>query len=78
MAYDEGLTQRIREHLQGKADVTERKRFGGLAFMLGDHMLVGPVKFKLPLQEGCQPGGPYLKGVETFWRSQALPSRPAK
>lgn len=41
MAYDEGLAQRIREHLQGKGDITERKMFGGLAFMLRGHMLVG-------------------------------------
>lgn len=41
MAYDEGLAQRIRETLQDQADLTERKMFGGLAFMLRGNMLVG-------------------------------------
>ena len=34
MAIDEGLAQRIRESL-GSARVTERKMFGGIAFMSG-------------------------------------------
>jgi TfoX/Sxy family transcriptional regulator of competence genes len=41
MAHDEGLAQRIREHLQDQADVTERKMFGGLAFMLRGNMVAG-------------------------------------
>lgn len=43
MAYDEGLAQRIREHLQDQADIGEKKMFGGLAFMLRGNMLVGVV-----------------------------------
>jgi hypothetical protein len=41
MPHDPGLAQRIREHLQDQAGITERKMFGGLAFMLRGHMLVG-------------------------------------
>ena len=41
MAYDEGLAQRIREHLQDQWDIGEKKMFGGLAFMLRGNMLVG-------------------------------------
>jgi hypothetical protein len=33
MAYDEGLAERVRDALRGRVDVTERKMFGGLAFM---------------------------------------------
>lgn len=40
MAYDEDLAERLREHLDDTADVTERKMFGGLAFMIGGHMAV--------------------------------------
>lgn len=42
MAYDEGLAQRIREMLGG-AHVTEKKMFGGLAFLSQGHMFVGIV-----------------------------------
>ena len=41
MPYDEGLAQRIREVLEERADVSERKMFGGLAFMVGGNMCVG-------------------------------------
>lgn len=41
MAYDEALAQRVRETLRGKRGVTERKMFGGIAFMLRGHMCVG-------------------------------------
>lgn len=41
MAYDEGLAQRIREILQSRAGISERKMFGGLAFMTDGHMFVG-------------------------------------
>ncbi len=40
MAYDEELAQRIRDLLDGEADVTEKRMFGGLAFLTGGHMAV--------------------------------------
>ena len=40
MAYDEDLAERMRELLRGEADVTERKMFGGLAFLIGGNMAV--------------------------------------
>ncbi|GAA3602419.1 hypothetical protein GCM10022199_02600 [Marihabitans asiaticum] len=40
MAYDEGLAARVRELLRGETDLTERKMFGGLGFMLEGHMAV--------------------------------------
>ena len=40
MAYDEDLANRIRELLGGDADVTEKRMFGGLAFLTGGHMAV--------------------------------------
>jgi hypothetical protein len=39
VAYDEQLADRIREALAGET-VTEKKMFGGLAFMVGGHMSV--------------------------------------
>ena len=40
MAYDEDLADRIRELLAGDAAVSEKKMFGGLAFLVGGHMSV--------------------------------------
>lgn len=43
MAYDEGLAQRIREVLDPTEPITEKKMFGGLAFLQRGHMFVGIV-----------------------------------
>ena len=40
MAYDENLADRIRELIVGEPDLTERKMFGGLAFLIGGDMAV--------------------------------------
>ena len=40
MAYDEDLANRIRELIAGDPDVTEKKMFGGLAFLAGGNMSV--------------------------------------
>jgi TfoX/Sxy family transcriptional regulator of competence genes len=40
MAYDEDLAHRLRELLAGEEAVTEKKMFGGLAFLLHGHMCV--------------------------------------
>ncbi|MEY2417036.1 MAG: hypothetical protein QOH53_2370 [Ilumatobacteraceae bacterium] len=40
MAYDEDLAYRIRELLVDESDITEKKMFGGLAFLVGGNMAV--------------------------------------
>ena len=40
MAYDEDLANRLREALAGEDAITERKMFGGLAFLRHGHMTV--------------------------------------
>jgi TfoX/Sxy family transcriptional regulator of competence genes len=40
MAYDEDLADRIRELVGGEKGVTEKKMFGGLAFLVGGHMAI--------------------------------------
>ena len=40
MAYDEHLAARIRALLEGDAGLTEKKMFGGLAFLIGGNMAV--------------------------------------
>ena len=40
MAYDEALAERIRALFGGESDVTEKRMFGGLAFLIGGNMSV--------------------------------------
>jgi TfoX/Sxy family transcriptional regulator of competence genes len=40
MAYDEDLANRVRELVAGQPNVTEKRMFGGLAFLIGGHMAV--------------------------------------
>ena len=44
MAYDEELAERIRRALAGRQGVSEKKMFGGIAFMLRGNMACGIVK----------------------------------
>jgi TfoX/Sxy family transcriptional regulator of competence genes len=41
MAYDEQLAARVRTLLADRTDVSERKMFGGLTFMIGGNMCCG-------------------------------------
>lgn len=41
MAFDEGLAQRIRERLGGRTEITEKRMFGGIAFLVHGNMAVG-------------------------------------
>ena len=38
--YDEALAGRVRSLVDGRADVAEKRMFGGLAFLVGGHMSV--------------------------------------
>ena len=52
MAYDEALASRIRESLRDRRDVTERKMFGGLAFLVAGRMCCGIVGRDLMVRVG--------------------------
>lgn len=52
MAYDETLANRVRVVLSDEFGVTERKMFGGLAFMLRGNMTVGITKDGLMVRVG--------------------------
>ena len=41
MAYDQALADRLRAELAGENGLTEKKMFGGLAFLLGGNLAVG-------------------------------------
>jgi len=53
VAYDQTLAKRVREIAAGvDGEITERKMFGGLAFMLNGHMFTGIVGNELMLRLG--------------------------
>ncbi len=52
MAYDEQLAERVRAVLAGQPGLTERKMFGGLAFMLAGNMCVGVEQERLMVRLG--------------------------
>ena len=54
MAYDEGLAQRVREAIGSRRGVTERRMFGGLAFLLDGKMFVGISGSKLLARVGAE------------------------
>jgi TfoX/Sxy family transcriptional regulator of competence genes len=41
LAFDPGLAQRVREALGGRRGVSERRMFGGIAFLVDGKMFVG-------------------------------------
>jgi TfoX/Sxy family transcriptional regulator of competence genes len=54
MAYDEGLAQRVREALESRPGITERRMFGGLAFIVDGKMFVGISGSKLMARVGAE------------------------
>jgi TfoX/Sxy family transcriptional regulator of competence genes len=54
MAYDEKLAARIRAQLAGRRGVSERRMFGGLAFLLRGNMLCGVVGDDLMVRVGAE------------------------
>jgi hypothetical protein len=60
VAYNEKLADRIRDALAERRGVTERKMFGGIAFMLDGHMFCGIVGEELMLRLGPERAGDAL------------------
>ena len=54
MAFDQGLAQRVREALDGRAGITERQMFGGLAFLVDGKMFIGISGSKLMCRVGAE------------------------
>lgn len=54
MAFDEELARRVRRVLDGEGKVTEKHMFGGVAFMLRDHMCAGIVGDSLMVRIGSE------------------------
>jgi TfoX/Sxy family transcriptional regulator of competence genes len=68
MAYDEQLADRVRDLLASRADVSERKMFGGIAFMVAGNMACGVLGENLIVRLGDEEGEKALAedGVRPF------------
>ena len=53
MAYDEDLAARVRAALGAREELTEKKMFGGLGFMLNGNMCVGVTNDDLMVRVGA-------------------------
>jgi TfoX/Sxy family transcriptional regulator of competence genes len=56
VAYDEDLAERVRDCLAAVPDVTEKRMFGGLAFMVGGAMAVSVSSGGLLVRRDPAPG----------------------
>jgi TfoX/Sxy family transcriptional regulator of competence genes len=54
MAYDNDLAEKIRKAIDGQPGWTERKMFGGVAFLLRGNMCAGIVKDLLMVRVGTE------------------------
>ena len=61
MAYNERLAERVRAALTGQPGVSERKMFGGIAFLLDGKMCVGVLNDELVVRSGAERFGEALK-----------------
>ena len=65
MAFDEGLADRVRMVVSRKRGISERRMFGGLAFMMNGHMFCGVLKTDLMLRLGPDASTAALKQQHT-------------
>jgi len=76
MAYDEGLAERIRGVLDERPGVSEKRMFGGVAFLVKGHMSVGIVQDKLMVRVGPESYDRVLR--ERHARRMDFTGRPMK
>jgi TfoX/Sxy family transcriptional regulator of competence genes len=68
VAYNEDLAERVRDLLSARSDVSERKMFGGIAFMIAGNMACGVLGEDLIVRLGDDEGEKALaeEGVRPF------------
>ena len=76
MAFSEALANRVREALGKRKGITERKMFGGLAFLLNGNMCCGVMKDQLMLRLGESGAAEAL--AEPHTRPMDFTGRPMK
>ena len=53
MAFDEGLAERIRAVLGTRSDVEDKRKFGGIAFLVTGNMACGVMRDELMVRVGA-------------------------
>jgi TfoX/Sxy family transcriptional regulator of competence genes len=76
MAYDEALAERVRDLLTLRGDLTERKMFGGIAWMVSGNMACGILGHDLIVRLEPEEAATALEEEHT--REFDLTGRPAK
>jgi hypothetical protein len=76
MAFSEALAERIRQRLARRKNVEEKKKFGGVGFLLQGNMLVGVWKDSLIVRLGPDEGDEALK--EPHVKEFDITGRPMK
>lgn len=76
MSYDEKLAQRVRALVHPRRKITEKKMFGGLAFLLGGKMFCGITKDELMVRVGPEQHAAALKRAHA--RPMDFTGRPMK
>jgi TfoX/Sxy family transcriptional regulator of competence genes len=76
MAYDERMAERVRKLLKRRKGITERKMFGGLAFLLNGNMCCGIIEKDLMLRLGEEGAAKALKRGHT--REMDFTGKPLK
>jgi TfoX/Sxy family transcriptional regulator of competence genes len=61
MAYDDALADRVRAELADEPELTERKMFGGIAWLVGGNLAVGVRGEDLMVRVGAE-GAPEALG----------------
>lgn len=71
MAYDQALADRVADHLDDEPTLTEKKMFGGLAFLIEGNMAVGVSGDSLMVRVGAENYEAALAepGVEVFGKT---------
>jgi hypothetical protein len=76
VAYDEILAGRVRDALAPCADLSERKMFGGISFMVGGNMAVGVIEDDLMVR--LDPADAETALGEEYVRPMDFTGRPMK
>ena len=76
MAFDEAHADRIRDLLGSRSEVSERRMFGGIAFMVAGNMAVGVVHDDLMVR--IDPADAERALAEPHTRPMDFTGRPAK
>ena len=76
MAYDEALAERVRTIIGARSAVTERKMFGGIAWMVGGNMACGVLGDDLAVRLALEDAERAM--AEPYTRPFDMTGRPAR